>query len=425
MTSFRWLHLTDLHWGMKQQRWLWPKMKQKFFEDIEDLHEVSGPWDLVLFTGDITYKGSAGEFKGVDAELGQLWEHLGKIGSSPVLLAVPGNHDLARPNKDKPAVKLLKGWSSDLDVQSQFWDKPKCQYRSVVTQAFKNYSAWWKTQPHQPTNVRSGMLPGDFSYTHEKGEARLGILGLNTTFLQLTDGDYKGKLALHARQFHEACGACDSGPAWVRQHDACLLLTHQPPDWLNSDSREQLDAEISDPGQFAVHLFGHMHEPLLSSIAMGAGQPRNLWQGRSLFGMEFYVGSDGKAEVDRLHGFSVGKIDLDGKSFSLTFWPREARRLQGKQWKVVPDFSYELEGGHLPTSPITVPLLRNSSAKAKGSPSTSTAQLEVFVYGGGGDLVKSAPEPSEGGRRSHRHIEKEEKEEMQLVLSFLDVKELK
>ena len=63
MTCFNWLHLTDLHRGMKEQRWLLPEVREIFFEDLKRLHDKCGPWDLVLFTGDLTQQGSEEEFQ--------------------------------------------------------------------------------------------------------------------------------------------------------------------------------------------------------------------------------------------------------------------------------------------------------------------------------------------------------------------------
>ena len=57
-----WLHLTDFHQGMADQDWLWPNMQERFYEDLEYLHGECGPWDLVLFTGDLTQSGLAEEF---------------------------------------------------------------------------------------------------------------------------------------------------------------------------------------------------------------------------------------------------------------------------------------------------------------------------------------------------------------------------
>ena len=104
--SFSWLHLTDFHQGMRDQDWLWPGVKEIFFEDLKRLHDKSGSWDLVLFTGDLTQRGSAEEFEKLDRLLVQLWDYFAQLGSSPKLLAVPGNHDLVRPNAKEPAVRL-------------------------------------------------------------------------------------------------------------------------------------------------------------------------------------------------------------------------------------------------------------------------------------------------------------------------------
>jgi 3',5'-cyclic AMP phosphodiesterase CpdA len=61
MSGYRWLHLTDLHFRMPGQASLWPNMETVFFQDLELLHEKVGAWDLVLFTGDLTYSGSQGK----------------------------------------------------------------------------------------------------------------------------------------------------------------------------------------------------------------------------------------------------------------------------------------------------------------------------------------------------------------------------
>src|SRR5262249_24598134 len=83
--SFGWLHLTDLHFGMSGQKWLWPNIREEFFRDLEKLHSKSGPWDLVLFTGDFVQKVGRDEFQKLNDLLGQLWVHLQKLGSTPCL----------------------------------------------------------------------------------------------------------------------------------------------------------------------------------------------------------------------------------------------------------------------------------------------------------------------------------------------------
>jgi predicted MPP superfamily phosphohydrolase len=337
--SFSWLHLTDFHQGMRDMDWLWPGVKEIFFEDLNRLHDKSGPWDLVLFTGDLTQRGSAEEFQKIEQLLAQLWNYFAQLGSSPKLLAVPGNHDLVRPNTKDPAVRLLQRWLEEPDVQEEFWHNAESPYCQVVTKAFENYMTWWERQPFKPEHLKAGILPGDFSATIEKNGAKLGILGLNTSFLQLTGENYEGKLAIHPRQFHQVCDG--DGPTWARQHHACLLLTHHPPSWLTSDAQAHLNGEITARGRFAVHLCGHLHEANSTEIVQGGTEVRRILQGRSLCGLEYFETKAGQ-RLDRLHGYTAGKIELSENKGKLMFWPREAR-LQGGQRKIVPDYSFDLD----------------------------------------------------------------------------------
>jgi predicted MPP superfamily phosphohydrolase len=328
--TFSWLHLTDLHLGMDEQSSLLPALKDRFFEDLKSLHERCGDWDLVLFSGDLTQSGKVEEFQQLDIFLGQMWDRFREFGCEPSFLAVPGNHDLVRPNAKSPEVKLLSKWADEPDVQSEFWSNPGSPYRATVEAAFQNYRAWWDRAPHKPA-IRTGMLPGDFSATIEKEGARLGIVGLNSTFLQLTGGDYTGRLAVDALQFKKACE--DDGPQWVKRHRANVLVTHQPPDWLTPAAREQLRGEITGYGYFVVHLFGHMHEARYVSSAEGGADVCRASQGTSLFGLEYV--SEGK-KVDRRHGYAAGRIRIDGTTGSYTLWPRKAFRPSG-QWNFAPD----------------------------------------------------------------------------------------
>ena len=332
-----WLHLTDIHIGMKEQSWLFPGIKSIFLEDLKSLHEKCGDWDLVLFTGDLTQRGTKEQFEQVDRFLQELWSYFAELGCHPKLLAVPGNHDLVRPNPKNPTVRLLQKWSDEPEVQTEFWEEFDSPYRQVVADAFENYCRWWENQTLKPENLKMGMLPGDFSVTIEKEGVKFGIVGLNSSFLQLTNIDYEGKLGLHTRQFQAVCEG--DGPTWTKKHNACLLLTHHPPRWLNSNAQQHLLGEIAVHGHFEAHLCGHLHETSYQEQAQAGTQIQRLWQGRSLFGLEYFSRAD--QEFQRLHGYTVGRIELSEKGGQLIFWPREAR-LHGNQRSIVPDYSMEL-----------------------------------------------------------------------------------
>src|SRR5271157_482248 len=129
MPALNWLHITDLHFGSPGQEWLWPNSRHLIKEDLRRLCEVAGPWDLVFFTGDLAHNGDAEQFAGATEDLSKLWELFGTLGCKPVLLAVPGNHDLQRPDKTRAIVKAIGQWHSDAQLRSEFYSDPSCEYR--------------------------------------------------------------------------------------------------------------------------------------------------------------------------------------------------------------------------------------------------------------------------------------------------------
>ncbi|HEY3571569.1 MAG TPA: tetratricopeptide repeat protein [Thermoanaerobaculia bacterium] len=340
-SSFSWLHLTDFHYGLKGQDCLWPTLREPFLESLVDLHERCGPWDAVLFTGDLVQSGETAQFKKMQAEvLDPLWEKLNELGSgNAVLLAVPGNHDLYRrpdPQKeDNPALDTLLEEGGFQRIEAKFWDYPAGGYRRAINDAFAAYTQWWGKVPHRPGDVKAGVLPGDFSVTLLCNGRRIGIVGLNTTFLQLTGGDYEGRLVWNARQLQAVCeGGVDT---WTKQHDVCLLLTHQGPNWLTPEALKHGESEIAPAGRFAVHLFGHQHEMDIKYIRSGGSrQAVRLCQGCSVFGMEKF-GEPPK--IQRAHGYAAGRIEFGGKNTYLRLWPRIATDKTGA-WRFVPDFEH-------------------------------------------------------------------------------------
>jgi len=148
---FSWLHITDFHYGLGGQTFLWPNLREPFLSDLKKLHERSGPWQAVLFTGDFVQSGSSEQFADMQREvLERLWVTLRQLGSGDaVLLAVPGNHDLYRPDEagDDPARDTLLHKNGFNSVADKFWDTPAGSYRRIVNDAFVNYKSWWNSAP--------------------------------------------------------------------------------------------------------------------------------------------------------------------------------------------------------------------------------------------------------------------------------------
>src|SRR5690606_20503107 len=105
----------------------------------------------------------------------------------------------------------------------------------------------------------SERVPGDFSAVVQKGELRLGLVGLNTAWAQIDSGDFQGKLPLPSEQFFAALPSAEAQLDWFKGVDAALLLTHHPRSWLSKRASAEYERDIHPPGRFDLALFGHMH----------------------------------------------------------------------------------------------------------------------------------------------------------------------
>jgi hypothetical protein len=380
-----WLHLTDLHWGLMGQKTLFPNVRDKITKALDHLLEKSGPWDVIFFTGDLVQYGKKEEFDDLEKTfLATFKKDLAKrLGYEPVMLAIPGNHDLDRSAllQFPATTRSLLDPNEYVNVSGQLFRSPEegmePESRLAISAAFRNYSNWWSahvestwgrdnvkrigTRRLEVTKPRGGIMPGDFSATitiqsNEREHRKIGVVGLNTTFLQLAGGDFRGKLSWDPRQLNAVCD--DDPPAWVKQHDACLLLTHQGPDWLAPEARGLAMYEINPPGRFAAHLFGHEHELLVESKSTLGGPLLNTWQGSSLFGLEHF--GEGLAKADRRHGFSAGRLDSDQSE--LRIWPRKAVLVRGTGWEFVPDRECSLSEDESLRQPISQ--VRNTNWRA-------------------------------------------------------------
>src|SRR2546427_12794522 len=139
MSRLNWLHLTDLHFGLSGQGPLWPNVKQAFFEDLSRLHDRTGPWQVVLFSGDFVQQGKRDEFEKLDEQvLAPLWARMKELGSEPSLLAVPGNHDLVRPDAKKPTAALKQLFRPERfgEIADDLFSDPRGEYGEIINTAF-------------------------------------------------------------------------------------------------------------------------------------------------------------------------------------------------------------------------------------------------------------------------------------------------
>jgi len=346
----RWLHLSDLHYGCPGKE-LWERVEEKFYRDVDLFLDRLGAPDLLLFTGDLAFSGKAAEYDAVDRFLDGLLERLSRRGAAePILLAVPGNHDVVRPSTraKRLAYRILRdfdGTTDDPDVDEihqELWKKRKA---SFIEALFPGYIQWFERRVvpglERCAAVHFSHFPCDFmAEVAPEGAVRLGVLGLNSTWIQYTGGDFFGKLLMPIEQYRAAIAPAEVKPSQVFERNAhTLLLMHQPPPWLSQRGEKIFDESIYQPEYMAACLCGHLHQAKSMMIQGSGGSIRAFIQSPSLFGLEKWEG----AGEERALGYSWGQLAHDG---ALHLWPRRLDREGNGVWSfgADPKFHYNAEG---------------------------------------------------------------------------------
>lgn len=336
---FTWLHLTDLHFGMSLTKAEWPGAEYNVLQDIRNCVPLVGsPIDAIIFSGDLTQKAAADEFQGIALVLKGIREAIaGAGGGVPPFLAIPGNHDVERTAANEGVAEMLRDLERSAGLRERFWQDRNNDYRKSVDAAFARWVAWSSAnvdwEKFAAVERDKAEHPGEFALTLDGGSYRIGILGLNTAATQLAAGDYAGKLTMSGLQATSLLGQPHE---WSARHDACLLLTHHPPRWLDAPGQDAYRNQVAHPNWFDLHLCGHLHEQERTQVIRGGRGQLRLCVGRSLFGLDEFGEAGSRAK--RLFGYSFGQIAF-GDTRRIRFWPRADQRKQSGTWVIEADHS--------------------------------------------------------------------------------------
>ena len=335
--TFRILLLTDFHWGAKGCDARWNNVQQPFFNALAKACRNGKKFDLAIFSGDLAYSGHWNEYdqapglKGFNGFLRNLWRHLGdNCGGCPLLLAVPGNHDAKRVPDPVAFKKFIKDYFNYGSVWKKFWVDNDKETVSLFKNAFADYAKWSgfnldlqaEDQRLRREDYRKGLITGDFSYRFRKPGGRhvLGIIGLNSAFLQLTDGDYDGWVALEDRQIQAICP--NTPRAWMADNDANILVTHHPSIWLHESCQKNFIQNINIPDVVDAHLHGHLHDAAYRAISHQPGNIAKSIQGIALCGSDTFYDSQNKRTEKRMFGYVIVEIRVTPSSNFIRFRPR-------------------------------------------------------------------------------------------------------
>lgn len=316
MPSIKYLHFSDLHIGDKFQSGLISQMKKVLFEDIEYILSKLETLDVVFFTGDFVQMGTKDEFLLLENFLIEMWSLFNKYQQNPILFCVPGNHDLVRhQDNNDPVQKIMSNWTNEESIREEyFWTSPNV-YHNFVKDRFENYSNWYNNTSIPKPEIHVGYLPGDFHSSINLNGLKLGVVGLNSTFLQLHGGDVKGKLGVYNKQISAMFK--ENYFEWLGKNDFSILLTHHSPEWFEPDSANDFNQEIYTKNNYVELLCGHMHEPSYTNTSINGFSSKRIFVSPSLFGIEKY---DNK--ISRIHGYTAGIYSIDSEKIIKTIWPR-------------------------------------------------------------------------------------------------------
>src|SRR5262249_34081647 len=153
-----------------------------------------------------------------------------------------------RPDVTSMLPGAVRQWHENEKTRRSFWASGS-EARKKLARAFNPFKMWYERYwargawaEDLVVTRKEGPLPGDCAWSIQKGELQLAVVGLNSAFLQLEEGDYLKRLALHPRQLGE-CGA-----PWIESHHAALLLTHHPTSWLHPRALADFEQDIAPVG---------------------------------------------------------------------------------------------------------------------------------------------------------------------------------
>ena len=338
MAEIGYLHLSDLHIGDKYQKVLISQTKAILFDDINYIISKVKRVDVVFFTGDFVQKGSLDEFEMLEAFLQDLWLLFEHNNQNPYLICVPGNHDLERMNDQyNPIQKVLLNWVDETEMKEEYFWNSSNAYIEFINERFKNYLSWYQTTSiKKAEDIHWGYIPGDHYCTINIEGVKLGVVGLNSSFLHLCAGDVKNKIGVYNKQISFLFK--ENYLEWLGKQDLSVLLTHHNSDWFEKKSLNDFNQEIFCENSYIEHLCGHMHEPLYNSTSINGFPAKKCWISPSLFGLEYF-----KEKECRIHGYTAGIYDVESDRIIKTVWPRISIRTKTGVLKIVQNDEFNLD----------------------------------------------------------------------------------
>lgn len=272
MGTMRVLHVSDYHLG-QQEAMGQQLLVEKLLDDVKILQQ-DRPFDLFVFTGDLSATGQANELQRAKELLLDPTMAALNIETSHVVL-VPGNHDVDRDKISKYQEPGLRSLTSAEEFAGLIED------HSEFEMAIGRLSAWNSFVSSFYSGCDFG-LNTDLARTHRYtfGATTIGVAALNSAWRATGAANDRDKEHLIVEE-SQALAALDQ----IDDCDCRLVAFHHPLHWLAPFNQESLRALLETRG--TIVLTGHEHRPDPQSISSMRGEavycPTGcLYQGSSL-----------------------------------------------------------------------------------------------------------------------------------------------
>ncbi|MBF0155175.1 MAG: metallophosphoesterase, partial [Magnetococcales bacterium] len=337
--TIRWLHLSDMHMGCRGEE-LWWQVRSEFRKSVQSLAKRLGPPHLIFLTGDLTWRGEKAQFEQVTAFLTELkkWLFDAVGGDAPLVVPVPGNHDLERQEATTATLAPLpfmfgtEAWQGyAIPFEESLWQNTPTPFHGL----FKNYLEWLRRDilPDRAGFYTESPFPGDFSLRLDRPDLPpLTVVGLNSSWSHFMEGDCRGKLELFRRQLPAALGTEDVDAALEGRNT--LLLTHHPLSWFSKETQRHFLESVYRPERFIANLHGHDHTGGSTFVSRYGDAGRFYLMAPSLFGLEKY----GTAQESRSMGYQWGCLTPEG---AMRLWPMLRVKRGGEHYDFDRDQRYE------------------------------------------------------------------------------------
>jgi 3',5'-cyclic AMP phosphodiesterase CpdA len=255
MSTFTWLHISDLHFHASQA-YDADVVLRELLQDVAQRFEQDGlrP-DLILASGDLAFSGKPDEYTAARHFFDRLLAATGL--SKERLFLVPGNHDIDRDLISRGAQSIADSLADRSSVNAILSNPGD---RQLMFARFGGYADF-------VNGYLDGQRPFDdeaYFYVHSLPLAgvQVALLGLNSAWLARGgEGDY-GKLALGERQVRTALDRAEDA-------DLKIALLHHPFDWLHDFDRDDCEAMLTDRCDFILH--GHLHRTAATQLVSPDG----------------------------------------------------------------------------------------------------------------------------------------------------------